>query len=280
MCSTCGCGATDGISYTLMRQGNHDIEVLHHHGDGHFHHHHDHHEHQHTEHGHDHRHQHTHASSGTDVLTLERDILHQNQLLAERNRGFLEARGVKALNLVSSPGSGKTSLLEKTLEMLAGQKTCQVIEGDQQTSQDAERIAGHGAPVVQINTGKGCHLDASMVNRALKDLDPKAGSYVFIENVGNLVCPAMFDLGEQKRVVIVSVTEGTDKPIKYPDMFHTSQLCIINKIDLLPYVDFDVDKMKEYALRVNPKLQFLEVSATRGEGMTAWVDWLQEVGQS
>lgn len=214
------------------------------------------------------------------MVELEQDILQQNNLLAERNRGFLEAKNILALNLVSSPGSGKTSLLERTLKDLGEEFSCYVIEGDQQTSNDANRIAATGAPVVQINTGKGCHLDSDMVNKALKKLRPADDSLLFIENVGNLVCPSLFDLGEGARVVIVSVTEGDDKPIKYPDMFHTSNLCIINKIDLLPYVQFDVEKAKEYALRVNRRLEFIELSATSGEGMEKWYEWLREKAQS
>lgn len=210
------------------------------------------------------------------MVELEQDILQQNNLLAERNRGFLEAKNILALNLVSSPGSGKTSLLERTLKDLREEFSCYVIEGDQQTSNDANRIAATGAPVVQINTGKGCHLDSDMVNKALKKLRPTDGALLFIENVGNLVCPSLFDLGEGARVVIISVTEGDDKPIKYPDMFYSSDLCIINKTDLLPYVQFDVEKTKEYALRVNHHLKFIELSATSGEGMEQWYEWLRE----
>ena len=203
------------------------------------------------------------------------DILNQNNRLAERNRGFFEARYMLAINLVSSPGSGKTTLLERTLTDLQAQQPCAVIEGDQQTQNDARRIAATGAPVVQINTGKGCHLDADMVNKAIKQLELKDHTILFIENVGNLVCPAMFDLGEQARVVIASVTEGDDKPLKYPDMFHSSQLCIINKIDLLPYVPFDVEQFKANARQVNHHLQFIEVSALKGDGLQPWYHWLQ-----
>ena len=222
--------------------------------------------------GHHHGHHHDHVKT---VVELEQDILQQNNLLAERNRGYFEAKDILALNLVSSPGSGKTTLLERTLEKLRPEVLCYVIEGDQQTSHDADRIAATGAPVVQINTGKGCHLDSEMVNKALKKLRPEEKSFLFIENVGNLVCPSLFDLGEGARVVIISVTEGDDKPIKYPDMFHSSDLCIINKIDLLPYVQFDVEKAKEYALRVNHHLEIIELSATTGEGMEQWVSWLK-----
>lgn len=209
------------------------------------------------------------------MIELEQDILQENNLLAERNRGYLEAMNVRAFNLVSSPGSGKTSLLERTLTDLKSDLNCFVIEGDQQTMNDADRIAATGVPVVQVNTGKGCHLDSSMINQAIKRMKPQEG-VLFIENVGNLVCPALFDLGESARVVIVSVTEGDDKPIKYPDMFHSSDLCIINKIDLLPYVPFDVEKCKDYARRVNHHLEFLELSAYTGEGMEQWYEWLKE----
>jgi hydrogenase nickel incorporation protein HypB len=178
--------------------------------------------------------------------------------------------------MVSSPGSGKTTLLEKTITDLKGKHSFYIIEGDQQTMNDAERIEATGAPVVQVNTGSGCHLDANMVNRAIKELQPENDSIMVIENVGNLVCPSMFDLGESKRVVVISVTEGEDKPIKYPDMFRTSDVCIINKTDLLPYVDFEVEKAKEYALRVNHHLEFFEVSAKTGDGMQSWYQWLEE----
>jgi hydrogenase nickel incorporation protein HypB len=167
-------------------------------------------------------------------------------------------------------------LLERTLQDFTERNRCYVIEGDQQTSNDAERIAKTGAPVVQINTGKGCHLEADMVNRAIKELNPSENSILFIENVGNLVCPAMFDLGESARVVIVSVTEGEDKPLKYPDMFHSSHLCIINKIDLLPYINFDVQKVKEYARRVSHIAEFIELSSTSGQGMEQWFSWLSK----
>lgn len=209
------------------------------------------------------------------LIAVEQDILEKNNRSAIHNRSHFEADHILAINLVSSPGSGKTKLLERTLTRATGMK-CYVIEGDQQTTQDAQRIADTGVPVVQINTGKGCHLDADMVHHALHQLDPEPNSFVFIENVGNLVCPALFDLGEKHRVVIISVTEGDDKPLKYPDMFESSDLCIINKMDLLPYVDFDVDQCKAYARRANPSIEFLEISATRGEGIAEWIQWLQE----
>ena len=260
MCGTCGCGQPDG-TVLIKKISKDEANSLHQN--------HDHtHDHHHHEHGYNH---HTHKT----VLEIEQDILGKNNLLAERNRGYFEAKNMHAINLVSSPGSGKTSILEKTLQDLQQTITCYVIEGDQQTSNDADRIAATGAEVVQINTGKGCHLEADMVRTAIQKLNPDNDSYLFIENVGNLVCPAMFDLGEQNRVVITSVTEGVDKPLKYPDMFHSSHLCIINKMDLLPYVDFDVNQFKEYARRVSHITEFIEVSATTGEGMKHWYDWLK-----
>lgn len=221
---------------------------------------------------HDHDHTPTHEKRAIDV---EQDILNENNLLAQRNRGYFEGKNILALNLVSSPGSGKTSLLEKTLTDLKQELIFAVIEGDQQTSNDADRIHATGTKVTQINTGKGCHLDAHMVFHAIHGMKLSSDSVLFIENVGNLVCPAMFDLGEKERVVVMSVTEGEDKPLKYPDMFHSADLCIINKIDLLPYVPFNLDKAKEYALRVNPNLEIIEVSCTDGYGLPQWYDWLR-----
>jgi hydrogenase nickel incorporation protein HypB len=221
-------------------------------------------------HGHDHSHSH-----GKKIVDVEQDILQQNNLLAERNKGYFDAKNILALNLVSSPGSGKTTLLEKTLTDLKGQVEFAVIEGDQQTTNDADRIHATGTKVTQINTGKGCHLDAHMVLHAVQGMKPKNDSVLFIENVGNLVCPAMFDLGEKERVVIISVTEGDDKPLKYPDMFFTSTLCIINKIDLLPYVPFSVEKVKENARKINRNLPIIEVSCTTGAGLQEWYDWLK-----
>ena len=219
---------------------------------------------------------HTHHHGEKSIVEVEKDILYQNKLLAERNRGYFDAKNIFCINLVSSPGSGKTTILERTLTDLKGEISFSVIEGDQQTTNDADRIHATGTKVTQINTGKGCHLDAHMVLHALQGLKPTADSVLFIENVGNLVCPAMFDLGEKERVVIMSVTEGDDKPLKYPDMFHTSTVCIINKTDLLPYVNFNVEKAKEYALKVNHKLKIFEVSATTGHGMDEWYSWLRK----
>lgn len=251
MCATCGCDSGSNAT-------------IHHHGDEH-------------QHGHSHSHdQHdlSHVQQKT-IVDVEKDVLYQNNLLAERNRGYFDAKNILALNLVSSPGSGKTSLLEKTLIDLKDQLEFAVIEGDQQTTNDADRIHATGTKVTQINTGKGCHLDSHMVLHALQGMKPKENSVLFIENVGNLVCPAMFDLGEKERVVIISVTEGDDKPLKYPDMFHSSTLCIINKIDLLPYVPFNIEKVKENAKKVNRNLEIIELSCTSGEGLQLWYNWLK-----
>ena len=258
MCTTCGCG--ENVEVTILRPHDNKPEVVsvahHHHHDG------------------DHEHHHHHEEK---VLHVEQDILQHNNLLAERNRGYFDAKNILTINMVSSPGSGKTSLLEATLKQKKERFDFYVIEGDQQTMNDADRIDATGVPVVQINTGQGCHLDSDMINKAVKELNPADHSILFIENVGNLVCPAMFDLGEDVRVVVISVTEGDDKPIKYPDMFHSAQYCIINKIDLLPYVDFDVERAKEYALRVNHHLEFIELSARTGEGMDAWFGLLEKL---
>jgi hydrogenase nickel incorporation protein HypB len=209
------------------------------------------------------------------IVQIEQDILAKNNAYAALNRQLLADRGVFALNLVSSPGSGKTTLLVRTIEALRAKVPVAVIEGDQQTSLDADRIRATGTRAVQVNTGKGCHLDAHMVGHALSTLDPAVGSLLLIENVGNLVCPAAFDLGEAHKVVILSVTEGDDKPLKYPDMFHAADLLLINKIDLLPYVRFDIDAAIGYARRVRPGLDAIQVSATTGEGVDGWLAWLE-----
>ena len=215
------------------------------------------------------------AMAAERIVRIEQDILAKNGAYAEQNRQLLANRGNFALNLVSSPGSGKTSLLVRTIEALRDRIPVFVIEGDQQTSLDADRIRATGAAAVQINTGKGCHLDAHMVGRALLHIEPADGGLVMIENVGNLVCPAAFDLGEAHKVVILSVTEGSDKPLKYPDMFHAADLMLINKIDLLPYVQFDVDAAVGYARRMRPELEVISLSATTGEGFAAWIAWLE-----
>lgn len=283
MCTTCGCSAARSVVYTDVQTGAvmADAPALHRHADGTVHAHP--HEHSH-EHGHDHAdephhhdadvaYEHAHAHGRT--IELEQAILAKNQLQAERNRGWFAGREIVALNLVSSPGSGKTSLLERTLRDLAGQVEISVIEGDQATLNDAERIRATGCRVIQINTGTGCHLEADMLARGVRELAPPRSSLLMIENVGNLVCPALFDLGEQAKVVILSVTEGEDKPIKYPHMFRASQLMLLNKIDLLPHLCFDVMRCIAYAREVNPAIEVLQVSAETGAGMPAWYDWLQ-----
>ena len=211
---------------------------------------------------------------GRRRVSLEQSLLAKNDALAALNRQAFQARGLLALNLVSSPGSGKTTLLEQTILRLQGTTPVAVIEGDQQTSQDADRIRAAGAPAVQINTGKGCHLDAHLVGHALETLDPPEGAVLMIENVGNLVCPAGFDLGEAHKVVILSVTEGEDKPLKYPDMFAAAGLMLLNKVDLLPHLRFDLARCLACARRVNPGLPILQVSAQSGEGMEAWLAWI------
>jgi hydrogenase nickel incorporation protein HypB len=209
------------------------------------------------------------------MVQIERDILSKNDGYADKNRARFDEQGIFALNLVSSPGSGKTTLLCRTIEDLKSRLSIAVIEGDQQTSYDAERIRTTGVPALQINTGKGCHLDAFMIGQALQKLSPADDSLLLIENVGNLVCPAAFDLGEAHKVAILSVTEGEDKPLKYPDMFRAASLMLLNKIDLLPYVSFRVDLAIEHARRVNPALQVIQVSATTGEGFAEWLAWLE-----
>jgi len=270
MCDSCGCGLP-GNEPVILKPGE-EKEHEHHHDHDHLHDHDHSHSHPHEHHHHDDP-EHTHGRR----VEIEQDVLAKNNLLAERNRGYFEAKGILCLNLVSSPGSGKTSLLERTIKEMGKEKSIFIIEGDQQTMNDANRIQEAGAPVVQVNTGQGCHLDADMVHKAVRKLEPADRCVLMIENVGNLVCPAMFDLGESSRVVIISVTEGEDKPSKYPYMFQTSDLCIINKTDLLPYVDFDVEKAKGYALKINPGLQFIELSVKTGEGMDNWYGWLNKL---
>ncbi|PWC37484.1 hydrogenase nickel incorporation protein HypB [Azospirillum sp. TSO35-2] len=256
---------------------------------------HDHHEHHEHDHGHDHDHTHGHDHHRPDrpdaidggaalnqprLVTIERGILAKNDALAEVNRRRFAGRGVFVLNLMSSPGSGKTTLLTRSLTDLKGRFPVAVIEGDQQTSFDADRIRATGTPAVQVNTGKGCHLDAGMVAQATDKLAADgqfAGDGVlFVENVGNLVCPAGFDLGETHRVVVLSVTEGEDKPLKYPAMFAGADLLIVNKIDLLPYLSFDVERMIGYAQRLNPSLAVIQLSATTGQGLDEWYDWIAD----
>lgn len=247
MCTTCGCGPEE-----------------HHHDHGDDHHHHDH--------GHDPG---VVGAPGGKKISVETDILARNNRLAAGNRALFAARNLFVLNLVSSPGSGKTTLLEKTLRDLSGTTRSAVIEGDQQTDNDAVRIAATGVPVKQINTGAGCHLDAHMVGHAALEFDLDNLDLLLIENVGNLVCPASFDLGENHKVVVLSVTEGEDKPLKYPQMFHAADVMLLNKTDLLPHLDFDVAKCREMAKRVNPGITIFEVSAKTGAGMDDWYGWLK-----
>lgn len=264
MCTVCGC-AGDGAKIEGMQP--------------HSHHHHDH-DHHHGPDGTHHyglgpAHAHAPGLSQSRMVQIETHILAKNDEYAQANRRLLQDRGTLSLNLVSSPGSGKTTLLTATIKALKGDVPLAVIEGDQQTANDAERIRATGVPAIQVNTGKGCHLDGHMVGHALEHLPLEQGGVLFIENVGNLVCPASFDLGEAHKVVILSVTEGEDKPIKYPDMFHASDLMLLTKTDLLPHLDFDVTQCLDYARRVNPKIKILQVSAKSGEGMTDWLTWIR-----
>lgn len=273
MCTVCGC--SDGET-TVDGKGH-----SHGHSHGHDHHHHDHDHHDHAHHHHDHHH-YGHGPAGTEVpgmtqerlIEIETGILAKNDRYAAENRRLLAARQVLAVNLVSSPGSGKTTLLCKTIEMLADQPLA-VIEGDQQTENDADRIRATGARAIQVNTGKGCHLDGHMVGHAMEHLDLAKAAMLFIENVGNLVCPAAFDLGEDGKVAILSVTEGEDKPLKYPDMFTAARLAILNKVDLAPHCDVDLDLYETNLRRVNPGIEIIRLSARTGEGMAAWVGWLR-----
>jgi len=295
MCTVCGCGEGEtriegqGLEHDHDHTHGHHHHHDHEHGHGHGHHHDHDHEHSHAhDHGH---HQHTHGDhhdygqgpahahapgmSQSRMVQIEQDILGKNNQYAAANRQLFQERQILALNLVSSPGSGKTSLLTRSIDDLKGELPITVIEGDQQTANDADRIRETGVSALQINTGKGCHLDAHMIGHAMESLQPADNSLLFIENVGNLVCPAAFDLGEAHKVAILSVTEGEDKPLKYPDMFHAADLMILNKTDLLPYLDFDVNKCIEFARRVNPDIEVLQLSAKSGEGMEAWYQWIR-----
>jgi hydrogenase nickel incorporation protein HypB len=278
MCTVCGCGEGETtVENPAHAHSHHEHEHSHDHGAEHSH------EHGHVHHGHHYglgpARAHAPGLSQARMVKIEQDILGKNNQYAAANRRYFAEHGILALNLVSSPGSGKTTLLTTTVEALKDEIPLSVIEGDQQTNLDAERIRATGVPSLQINTGKGCHLDGHMVGHALASLKPLDGSVLFIENVGNLVCPAAFDLGEAHKVVILSVTEGEDKPLKYPDMFHAADLMLLNKIDLLPHLRFDVEKCVEYARRVNPKIKVLRVSATSGEGMDAWFQWVKAARQ-
>jgi hydrogenase nickel incorporation protein HypB len=249
VCRTCGCGDTDVRVEVLAGAHAHGEPAQHDHPA-------------------------VHEPVG-GVVEIETALLAKNDHLAQHNRSWLAERGIVALNLMSSPGSGKTSLLRRTITELAPSREIGVIEGDQETRIDAEKIRSTGAPVVQINTGSGCHLDADMFARGLAELRPRPGSLVVVENVGNLVCPALFDLGEAARVVVVSVTEGEDKPLKYPYMFAVADLVVINKIDLLPYVDVRLDRLVAHCRSVNPDVEVLPLSVTTGEAFGAWCDWLR-----
>lgn len=294
MCGTCGCSdPTNAVTLTDPESGDKTLlrhgaigGAAHSHGHTHDHHHHHHdhgHDHSHS-HSHDHNHSHNHDHDhdvphvhgpNGEVISLEQAVLAKNDNIAARNRGWFEGRGVLALNLVSSPGAGKTTLLERTIEELAGQARIAVIEGDQMTANDAERIRAAGARAVQINTGAGCHLEADMVAKAVERLDLMPGEILMIENVGNLVCPAMFDLGERMKVAVISTTEGEDKPVKYPHMFRAAEVVIINKIDLAPHVDFDEATCRANINEVNPNARVLSLSAKTGQGMELWLAFLE-----
>lgn len=281
MCTTCGCSG-DGATF----EGGHHP---HSHGADH------HHDHAH-EHPHDHDHGHAHEGEGEHarldygsgparshapglsqarMVEIERNILSKNDAYAATNRARFAQSGNFALNMLAGPGAGKTTLLVETLKTLAGAIPCSVIEGDQQTSNDADRIRANGTPAIQVNTGKGCHLDAHMVGHAVEHLGISMGGILFIENVGNLVCPAAFDLGEQKRVTLLSVTEGEDKPLKYPDIFEKADMVLLTKTDLLPHLDVDVKTLEENVRRVAPQARILHVSTRNGQGMAQWLDWLR-----
>jgi len=279
VCATCGCSGS-AVVQLLPAGADRGLAA---HGHVHDPGHEDDHSHDHS-HGHDAGHSHGHDAGHVHVqdqaaddrtVVLQQKVLAKNDQLAQRNREWLRARGVLAVNLMSSPGAGKTTLLERTARELAGKLSISVIEGDQETALDGERIQAAGAAVVQINTGAGCHLDAAMVAEGLRALDPPGGSIVVIENVGNLVCPALFDLGEEARVVISSVTEGADKPVKYPNMFRQADLVLLNKTDLLPYVDFDAQRHASDLRKISPGAMMVALSATTGEGIQAWYDWLR-----
>jgi len=289
MCGHCGCGDETAATVLNLQTGKetaikrNEREHDHPNAHGHFHDHshdHDHgHQHVHAE-GSPRRHSHAHdpgaAAPAGEILTLEARILAKNDAVAEKNRAWFKGREILALNLMSAPGAGKTTLLERTIRDLKDELRLYVVEGDQATANDGERIRAAGAPAVQVNTGSSCHLDADMVARGLRELKPAPGSTVMIENVGNLVCPALFDLGERAKVVILSVTEGDDKPLKYPHMFKAAAMMVMSKMDLLPYVDFDAERALANALQVNPSIASLRLSARTGEGLGAWYGWLRQ----
>lgn len=284
MCTSCGCSHGEArVEGSAIEHDEHEHSHAHNH------------EHSHS-HGHSHEHGHVHSDAHKNdihfgkgaarshapgmsqkrMVQIEQSILSKNDQYAAKNRAEFTQKYILALNLVSSPGSGKTTLLTTTLEALKNNIALAVIEGDQETANDAERIRQTGVSAVQVNTGKGCHLDAHMIGHAMENLDFDDQGVLFIENVGNLVCPASFDLGEAHKVAILSVTEGEDKPLKYPDMFHAADVLLLNKIDLLPHLNFDVDLCIENALKVNPNIEVIKCSATSGEGMQAWYQWLEQ----
>ena len=278
MCTVCGCGEgetrIEGHTHSHNHEHSHEHDNSHEHGSSH-------------PHNHDHKHSHNHdygqgpahahapGLSQSRMVQIETDILSKNNEYAAHNRRWFSEHKILTLNLVSSPGSGKTSLLTRTIDDLKKELTLAVVEGDQQTDNDAQRIRETGVKALQINTGKGCHLDAHMIGHAIDSLELEDKGILFIENVGNLVCPAAFDLGEAHKVAILSVTEGDDKPLKYPYMFHAADVLLLNKTDLLPYVDFDVEKCSDYARRVNPGIKIIQVSATTGKGMDIWYQWIK-----
>lgn len=268
MCVTCGC--SDGENTKINNLQKAGAETIHSHtlADGTF-----------ITHSHSHEY-HTkqasevHAQQHGTTISLEENILAKNNAIAAQNRSWFNNRNILALNLMSSPGAGKTTLLTRTINDLKQQLTISVIEGDQETFNDAKKIEETGCPVIQVNTGTGCHLDATMIDRGLQQLKPPTNSLVAIENVGNLVCPALFDLGENFKVTILSVTEGEDKPIKYPHIFRNSQVMIITKIDLLPYVQFNIKSCIEYARQVNPQIKIFQLSVYTGIGLESWYNWI------
>jgi hydrogenase nickel incorporation protein HypB len=258
MCGICGCGQTNNNSKLKHILEQHQLVLKHNH----------------SHHGHSHDHYSNEHNDSERLIKVEQDLLNKNNAYAAQNRAYFEQNGIFVLNLVSSPGAGKTTLLVETIKVLKHRFPIAVIEGDQQTEHDADRIRATGVPAVQINTGRACHLDAHGIGHAIMELGVKENSLLAIENVGNLVCPSSFDLGEAHKVVVLSVTEGDDKPIKYPDMFLAADLMIINKTDLLPYVDFDVEHCVRYARQVNPNIGVIQLSATKGDNFSAWTDWL------
>jgi hydrogenase nickel incorporation protein HypB len=297
MCGVCGCGNPEATSEHEHQHGHvHDHEHEHEHEHAHEHeqaHEHEHtHEHEHVAadgtvvrhshgtHGHGPEHTHDDTSARARRVRVEQDILSKNDGQARLNRARFQKHDAFVVNLMSSPGSGKTTLLVRTLEALKGRGPLAVIEGDQQTTLDADRIRATGVEAFQVNTGKGCHLDATMIDRALERLTMPAHGVLFVENVGNLVCPAGFDLGESKKVVVISVTEGEDKPLKYPDMFAVADLILVNKVDLVPHLDFSMATLEAAVARIRPGVPVLKVSARSGEGFEGWLAWLSARGAS